>query len=221
MSVPVFACVFARLFLKEPCSTFHAIALATTLVGIGFTAKLDVIFGSQFSSSPEEKKSIDVVTQLVGLACGLGSALSNSLTIISLRKLKNVHQSVIMWNTGWIAAIEMSIITYFLDGFHIPDSPTIPWLLMTVGIFSYYGQMMFTKALQLEEASIVAMFEASCDLVLAFVFQICFFKVIPDIFTIIGALLVTTAVLLTSFRKFLPTLAHDHSLRRWFSFLIE
>ncbi|XP_074601885.1 solute carrier family 35 member G1-like [Brevipalpus obovatus] len=220
LSVPVFACVFARLFLKEPCGIFHSIALAITLVGIGFTAKLDVIFGSQVNSS-EETKSINVATQLAGLACGLASALSNSLTIISLRKLKNVHQSVIMWNTGWIAAIEMSIITYFLDGFHIPDSPTIPWLLMTVGIFSYYGQMMFTKALQLEEASIVAMLESSCDLVLAFVFQIFFFKVIPDTWTVIGALLVTTAVLLTSFRKFLPTLPHDSSLRRWFSFLIE
>lgn len=206
--------------MKEPCGIFHAIALVITLIGIAFTSKLDVIFNT-FANSGQLSEEISLTRQMAGLACGLGSALANSLTIISLRKLKKVHQSVTMFNTGWIAAIQMCIITYFSDGFQIPSSSSIPWLLMIVGIFSYYGQMLFTKSLQLEEASIVAMMESSCDLVLAFVFQIFFFKQIPDLFTILGAFLVSMAVLLTSFRKFLPTLTPEHRLRRWFSFLLE
>lgn len=212
-------CVFAHFFLKETCGIFHVIALAITLIGIGFTAKLDVIFGSSFEGELEH--GLDPTTQLYGLGCGLAAAIVGSMTFIVLRKMRSVHHSVVLFNFAWVASIEMSIITYFMDGYELPDNNVAPWLLMLIGVFSFYAQLMFTKALQVEEAGIVAMFKSSCDLMLAFIFQICIFGKIPDLCTIIGSLLVSSAVLLTSFRKYLITLPPHHVLRRSFIFILK
>lgn len=218
-SVPVFVCVFAHIFLKEACGIFHVIALTITLIGIGFTAKLDAIFGTSLEGDFENIPNGS--TQLMGLVCGLAAAIVGSLTFIVLRKLKDVHHSVVLFNFAWVASIEMAVITYFMDGYSLPEGGASPWLLMLVGVFSYYAQIMFTKALQVEEAGIVAMFKSSCDLVLAFIFQICLFQKIPDFCTILGSVLVSSAVLFTSFRKYIITLPPDHVLRRYFDFILK
>ncbi|XP_074597855.1 serine/threonine-protein kinase polo [Brevipalpus obovatus] len=219
LSMPVFVCIFARIFLKEAFGIFHIVSLAVTLIGIGFTAKLDVIFGTALPG--EDVSGIDRTTQLYGLACGMATTIIGSSSYILVRKVKHLHHSTILFNFAWVASIEMSMITFFMDGYELPECGIAPWLLMILAVLSFYAQMCLTRALQVEEAGIVSVTRSSGELFLAFIFQIFIFQKIPDLCTVLGAILITTAVLLTSLRKYIVTLPGDHFMRRWFAFTLK
>lgn len=60
--------------------------------------------------------------------------------------------------------------------------------------------MLLTRALQAEEAALVSVTRSACEVFFAFLFQIIIFQEMPTVSSIIGAALVTSAVMLTSVR---------------------
>ena len=218
--MPVFVCIFGRLFLKEACGIFHVIALSVTLIGIAFTSKLDVIFGS--SDEQASLKGIDRQGELYGLMCGMGAALVGSSTYILVRKVKHLPHSTILFNFSWVALTESLVLTYTVhDGLQLPTDPIVPWLMVLLGILSFYGQMLLTRALQAEEAALVSVTRSAAEVFFAFLFQIMFFQQIPSWYAIIGAVLVTTSVMLTSMRKWIVTLPASHWAYRCFWFTLK
>ncbi|XP_074598111.1 solute carrier family 35 member G1-like [Brevipalpus obovatus] len=217
LTVPVFTSIFARIFFKEPCGLFHVVALTIALIGISLTAKIDAFIGlhSDGHDSPHNSST------LLGLFTGLGAALSQTATALIVRHLKNVHFAVIVFNCSWVACIELVLISYFLGVLHLPNCGYSGWLVMLVGVGGYFGQVFYTRAMKYEEAGIVTMTQCSSDLFIAFVVQICVFRIIPDSCTIIGSAMVFSAVLFTSMRKYLVTLSKDHYLRRYFGFILK
>lgn len=215
--MPVFVCIFARIFLKEAFGLFHALSLAVTFVGIGFTAKLDVIF----NDSAAVDDGFSRTSQMIGLACGMATAVVGSSSYILVRKVKHLHHATILFNFAYVALAEVSIVTYFSGGFHVPECGIAPWLLVVLGILSFYAQLMLTKALKVEEAGIVSVTRSSGELILAFFFQILIFNNMPDLNTVIGAILVSSAVILTSIRKYIVTLPGDHKMRKIFAFTLR
>ena len=147
--------------------------------------------------------------------------MCQSATALILRHLKHVHFSVIVFNCSWPACAELLIVSYFLDVLRIPECGYSGWLVMSVGALGYFGQIFFTKALSVEEAGIIVMVQCSMDLFLAFILQITIFHVVPDTCTVIGSLMVFSAVLLTSLRKYLITLPDEHYLKRYLTFLLK
>lgn len=219
LSMPVFVCIIARIFLKEYLGLFHFLALGATVLGIGFTAKLDVILGHPLDAYHE--KHFDGNTQLIGLGFGMATALVGACGIVVLRKMKEVNHTVVIFNLAWVATIEMTVINYANDSFKMPACGAEPWLLMLVGVFSFFGQLMLTKALSVEEAGIVSVTRSSLDIILAFIFQITIFQKQTDLYTIVGAILVASAVLMVNMRKYILTVHPDHIIRRWFGFLLK
>ncbi|XP_053211886.1 pseudopaline exporter CntI-like [Panonychus citri] len=219
LSMPVFVCILARVFLKEPCGVFHVIALAVTLLGIAFTAKLNVIFGS--SEEEAADAGIDKTAHLLGLAAGMGATLVGSSSYVIVRKVKSLDQSVILFNFAWVAIIETSVLTYFQDGFALPTTIIGTWLLVLLTIASFYAQFLLTKALKCEEAGLVSVTRASSEVILAFLMQIFIFQSMPDWYSYVGAFLVTTAVSMTSVRKYIVTLPKDSTWRRIFAFTLK
>lgn len=187
------------------------IALAIALIGISLTAKLDPFLGHGHDSG----------SQILGLFCGLGAALCQSATALIVRYLKPVHFAVILFTCSWVAAIENFVIAYFSGALHIPERGISVMLVMGVGVFGYFGQFLFTKALKIEEAGLIVMAQCSMDLFLAFLLQITVFQVIPDMCTVIGSMMVFSSVLLTSLRKYLITLPGDHHLRYYLAFILK
>lgn len=219
VSMPIFVCVFARIFLKEPCGVFHVVALAITLVGIAFTTKLNIIFNS--SAEEAAAAGVNVENEIYGLASGMGATLIGSMAYIIVRKVKGLHHSVILFNFAWVAIIETTVITGALKGFSLPDCGLSPWLLMILAVLSFYGQLLLTMALQVEEAGIVSVTRSSAEVAFAFLFQIIIFREFPDAWSILGAVLVTSAVLLTSARKWVITLPADHMGRKVLGFVLK
>lgn len=94
-------------------------------------------------------------------------------------------------------------------------------IFFRLAILSFYAQLLLTKALQLEEASLVSVTRSSAEVVYAFLFQVVIFGQIPDIYACIGAVLVTSSVLLTSARKWVVTLPSDHLGRKLLGFTLK
>lgn len=215
LSMPVFVCFFAKLFLKEACGLFHVVTIAITLIGIGFTSKLDIILGLV------EASDVDVSRELYGLLYSMGATIVGSSVYIFVRKVKSCHNSVILFNFSIVAIAETSILTAVSGQFKLPVTGMAPWLLMTLAVLSFYGQLLLTKALQLEEASIVSVTRASAEVVCAFLFQIFIFGQVPDMSAVIGSVLVTSSVLLTAARKWVVSLPEHHMGRTLFGFTLR
>jgi drug/metabolite transporter (DMT)-like permease len=214
--MPVFVSIFARIFLKEACGIFHVVTIGVTLIGIAFTSKLDVILGLNKSVDTDSTK------ELYGLLYSMGATLVGSSVYIFVRKVKECHNSVIMFNFSLVAILETSILTGISGGFKIPsDTSLAPWFLMILAVLSFYAQLLLTKALQLEEASLVSVTRASSEVVCAFLFQIFLFGHLPDVYAVIGSILVTSSVILTAARKWVSTLPKDHPARHYLEFTLK
>lgn len=85
LSMPVFVCIFARICLKESCGVFHVLALAVTIIGIAFTSKLAIIFGS--TEETIKNSGIDSRKEIIGLLCSLGATLIGSSAYVIVRKV--------------------------------------------------------------------------------------------------------------------------------------
>ena len=126
-----------------------------------------------------------------------------------------------MFNFSLVAILEMSVLTGLSGGLKIPSGPLVPWFLMILAVLSFYAQLLLTKALQLEEASLVSVTRSSSEVICAFVFQIFLFGQLPDVYAIIGSVLVTSSVILTAARKWVSTLPPDHTARYYLGFTLK
>lgn len=213
-SVPVFVSLFARVFLKEPCGIIHVFTIILTLLGLALVTKLPMIFAD--SESILTFKNND---HIYGVAAALTSTVFSASVYIVVRKVKGVHHSIIMFNFGWVSIIETTLLTTALNGFSLPHCGFDQWLIVLLGLFSFAGQIMLTRSLQLEQAGPVSVVRAAADIVFVFIWQIIFFEEIPDGYSISGALLVTSSVILTSVKKWVMSLPESSRFRRAFYFL--
>ncbi|PRD25546.1 UNVERIFIED_CONTAM: Solute carrier family 35 member G1 [Trichonephila clavipes] len=210
-SIPVFVAVLARIFLKEPCGFFHAFTVFLTLIGIILITKLPLILADEIASYS--------TSHYFGVGAALGSTIFGASVYVVIRKMTVVHHSVIMFNFGWVAILETVCLTFATGEFVAPTCGLEQWLVILLGIFSFCGQMLLTMALKTEHASPVAIVRAATDIVLAFFWQIWFFNEIPDVYSISGAVLVSSCVALISVRKWVMTLP-EHSLIRKKAYLL-
>lgn len=204
-SIPVFVSVLARIFLKEPCGFFHAFTVFLTLIGIVLLTKLPIIDDVVSKNSP---------TYFYGISAALGSTIFGASVYVVIRKMTSVHHSIIMFNFGWVAIIETTVLTFITGEFTAPACGFEQWLVILLGIFSFCGQMLLTLALKQENAGPVAVVRAATDIVLAFIWQIWFFNEIPDVYSISGAVLVSSCVVLISVRKWVMSLPEHSSIRK-------
>nr|XP_046916556.1 solute carrier family 35 member G1-like [Dermatophagoides farinae] len=164
-------------------------------------------------------KSMDLSDQLIGTLYSLGATFVGCFVYVIIRKLKHVDKYVILFNFSIISMIEMVMIDYFFYDIQLPTTGYTPYLIFLIGILSFYAQLLLTRAIQIEEAGVVSVVRTSSEAFFAFILQIIFFQQIPDLFTMIGAILVLSAVFLLSFRKYIIGLPDNHPMRIRFAFL--
>lgn len=215
-SVPVFTTIFARMFLKEPCGWFSVISVIITLIGVILITRPQVIFGNTVESLGDNGQA----PEMWGAVAALSSTLFGANAYVILRALKDVHFSVIMTNFGMYGLIQCLIVTLFIGALCLPVCGMDRILIVALAVFSFLGQILLTVALQMEQAGPVAI-ARSTDIVYAFIWQVLFFKEIPNRFSIIGAILVMSSVILTGLRRWVLALPYNAPMRRKLSFLIK
>ncbi|GFT39667.1 solute carrier family 35 member G1 [Nephila pilipes] len=211
-SLPVFVTVAARVFLKEPCSTFQSVTVVLTVLGIAFTAKLP----SRLMGNPVvySKNSI------YGLLGAIASLSLNTAQYVVIRKVKSVHHAVMMFNFGLVAIVEIVIMTYAFGDFKWHYCGAQSWFIILLGFFSYAGQTLLVIALQLEFAGPVSTMKAASDIVLAFIWQTFLFYNAPDLFSIIGAFLVGFSVVFVGVSKWVFSLPEESPQRKKMKWII-
>ncbi|KAL7293644.1 solute carrier family 35 member G1 [Trichogramma pretiosum] len=216
-SVPVFVAIFARIFLKEPCGLFNVVTICLTLIGVVLITRPPIIFGKTVNSLTDS--NIDTEQEdLWGAMAALSATLFGANAYVLLRALKGLHFSVIMTNFGSFALVQTVLVSWAIGALCLPQCGKERLLIVALALFSFGGQILLTLALQMEQAGPVAI-ARSADIVFAFFWEILFFNEIPNKFSIGGAILVTSSVLLTGLRKWAISLPETSSVKKSLGFL--
>lgn len=206
-SVPVFVALFARVFLKEPCGIWNTISIILTLIGVVLITHPPFLFGNDV-----DNKEHPHYNTLRGAVAAFVSTIFGANAYVLLRVLKGLHFSVIMTNFGAFAIAQTFVYSLMLGVLCMPNCGTERFLVVCLALFSYLGQILLTMSLQMEQAGPVAI-ARSADIVFAFLWQVMFFNEIPSKFSICGAILVLSSVLLVGVRKWALALPADSNLK--------
>jgi len=199
---PVFVSLFGRMCLGEACSWFDVTMIIFTLLGVILVSQPSFNFLTMGSWS-----------SVVGTVCGLAAAMLTALAFIVLRQLKHVHYSVtVLWFSTVLAAFG-AVLTIALDGFTLPTQWTNIMECVGIGLCGFLGQILLTKALQIENAGPCAV-ARTLDIVLAFFYQITLLHDTPDWYSYLGSFLVVSCVLLTAFRRWYKERLHTIQIIR-------
>lgn len=218
-STPVFVAIFANLFLREPCGIFNVFTISLTLFGVVLITRPSIIFGDTVASLSDNQVADYDRNNVWGAVAAISSTLFGASAYVTLRALKGLHFSVIMSNFGAFALFYTVAVSWFMNVLCMPYCNSDRWLVVALGIFSFLGQILLTISLQLEEAGPVAI-ARSADIVFAFFWQVLFFKEIPNGFSIIGAIIVTTSVILTGLKKWSQTLPRESMVRKRLRYIL-
>jgi len=114
------------------------------------------------------------------------AAVSTATVHVTLRYLRLTdHHLVIINYFAYISGI-ISLIMLFLQKTYKVPSLFDLFILILIGGIAFLAQIALTKAYQLSPASLVSLYTYS-QIIFASIFDLIFFKEIPDIFSIIGA----------------------------------
>lgn len=192
-SSPILVTIFARVFFKEPCSVYQSISVILTVVGIIFTVKLP-------SRLTEIPVTYSYETTYGFLAAVFSLFCVTAVQLIS-RKTRSVHYSISIFNYGWTAILETTILTAVFGDFQWQLCGMQGIYILLFALVNYSGLTLVVMALQCEFAGPVSTVRAAADILLAFVWQIFLFHDVPDLYGSIGASLVLVSIILISLGK--------------------
>lgn len=214
--IPAFVMIFARIFLKEKLTKYQIASFTLLMAGMAISSGLvDAIFIAN-NNDPIHGKVITASSHTLGLCCGLTASLIAGITAVILRKLKDVHHSAVLVNNALIGSIQMAIFAYFLNAYHLPECGNYVWYLIAISVFSYFGQVLSTRALQCEEAIIISTVKTCASLILSFLSQIYLLNSMPSMQIFIGASLMLIAVMITTLRKYYLLVPYHNPLKQFF-----
>jgi len=192
---PIFVAIFAYVFLKEKLQPSALIAIIIGFVGIVLVAQPE---GGSFDKY-----------DILGIFSGIGAALAYT-SIRELRKYYDTRAIVMSFmGVGTVAPLLLMLSTPYVNvgaefdwmfaKFVMPQG--IEWLYVSaVGVFATISQLLMTKAYELTKAGIVGTISYS-NIVFAVVIGVMLGDPIPNIWTILGIILVITSGLMVALAK--------------------
>lgn len=192
---PIFVAIFAYLFLNEKLHKSALFAVVIGFVGIVLVAQPE---GGSFDKY-----------DLLGIFSGIGAALAYT-SIRELRKYYDTRAIVMSFmGVGTVAPLFLMLITPYVNvskefdwmfaQFVMPQG--IEWAYVAaVGVFATASQLLMTKAYELTKAGIVGTISYS-NIVFAVIIGIMLGDPIPDIWTVLGIILVILSGLLVALPK--------------------
>lgn len=177
---PIFAALFALLFLKEKIKPiqwfFFLMAFLGVLVLKGFDTELEI----------------------KGMVFALVSAVFVGLVYITIRKIGNEDHPVVVVNY-------FMIISAVIGGLLSINTWVNPvgeeWLiLLSLGVFGYFAQLYMTKAMQAGETNQIAPLKY-LEVIFTIIIGLVWFKEIYTIWSLVGILLIISGLTLNIFTK--------------------
>jgi drug/metabolite transporter (DMT)-like permease len=133
---PIFAAIFAILLLREDVKPIQWLFFLTSFLGVLVL------------------KGLDESVSVVGLVLVLVSAVFSGMVYIIIRRIGNREHPVVIVNYFMCIAAIIGGVGAIFD-WNTPSG--IDWLLLlSLGVFGYYGQLFMTKAFQMGETNLIA-----------------------------------------------------------------
>lgn len=190
----IFTAIFAYIFIKEKMN-FRA------WVGV-FIGFIGILFITKFDGSALDK------TDWLGILCGAGAGLAYT----SIRELRRFYDSraivLSFMSIGTVGPIILMAISEFYSNstfdyifapFIMPDLKDVVFII-SLGVVATYAQIFMTKAYGFAKAGIVATISYS-NIPFAIMLGVLLGDQFPDIWIIIGIVLVVVSGLLVSNKK--------------------
>jgi drug/metabolite transporter (DMT)-like permease len=166
---PIFAAIFAMFFLKEKIKPIQWVLFIIAFIGVLII------------------KGFGVDVNSVGLILIFCSAIFLGLTFVVIRKIGNTENPLVIINYFMIMAFlfggVMSINNW------IKPNLTEWFLLLSLGVFGYVGQLYMTKAFQSHETNIVAPLKY-LEVVFTIIIGVLWFKEIYNLWVLLGVFLI-------------------------------
>lgn len=179
-TAPIFAAIFALIFLKEKIKIAQWIIFIIAFIGVLIIKG----FG------------IDVNT--IGLLLAISSAIFMGLIFIVLRKIGSDEHPLVIINYFMIMAFLFGGIMSF-NNWTQPNN--LEWLLLfSLGIFGYIGQLYLTKAFQSEETSLIAPLKY-LEVIFTILFGVLWFDEIYNFWTLLGIFLILIGLIYNIYLK--------------------
>ena len=179
---PMFTAILALIFLNERIhsGTFWCILLS--LVGLVLVAKPSGFVGAPGDALPALS---------VGLA--LLGAFGSAVAYVLVRKLSNREDSSVIIFYFPLIALPLALLGLG-SGWVMPQGLTWIWLIL-VGVFTQVGQVGLTKGMQTETAARATAF-SYLQVLFSILLGWFVFAEMPDLFVLLGALLILIGALL-------------------------
>ncbi|WP_394353362.1 DMT family transporter [Winogradskyella litoriviva] len=177
---PIFAALFALLFLKEKIKPiqwfFFLMAFLGVLILKGFDTELEV----------------------KGIVFALISAVFVGLVYISIRKIGNEDHPVVVVNYFMIiSAVIGGLLS--INGWIHPVGKE--WLmLLSLGVFGYFAQLYMTKAMQVGETNQIAPLKY-LEVIFTIIIGLVWFKEVYTIWSLVGILLIISGLTMNVITK--------------------
>ena len=177
---PVFAAIFALIWLKEKIKPIQWLFLAIALAGVFIL------------------KGFDTQVSSIGMILALCSAAFTGIVFILLRKIGNADHPVVVVNYFMIMA---SMICGILVIPYWKTPVGVEWLsLLSLGVFGYFGQLYMTKAFQQVETNKIAPLKY-LEVVFTLLIGIAWFQENYTIWSLLGITLIIAGLTLNVIAK--------------------
>lgn len=182
---PIWTALSAALILRERTAGLVIAGMGVSLLGVLLTAKPSFLFG-------ESMEALEGLAVLGVLAASLGSGLAYTL----VRKLRETdHPLVIIFYLSWVGVVAA---LPFASSWVWPTGWAWVWLL-GAGLATQLAQIAMTRGLHLESAG-RATTVGYLQVAFAFGWGVLVFGTVPDVLSIIGAVMICASVLLVAKR---------------------
>ncbi|CAM1311797.1 Uncharacterised protein g5804 [Pycnogonum litorale] len=191
-SQPVFVALISFVWLKEPVGFHEILVLIITAVGVVLTCEPPFIFGST--------DTIDGNDRLIGSGIALAAAIFMSLCTCISRKLFEIELYLIIFWQGLVSVLIGFVLGIVTDTLVAPTGAISITFMFLVGFSGMISRVLITQGLKTEDATVISILQ-STRLPLLFAFQWAIIGEQPSMLATIGAVLVTFASVLLTFKK--------------------
>ena len=140
--------------------------------------------------------------------------------MVILRYVRGVHVSLASLGFGFWGTVICLIWSLVIRRFDRPETPKEITLTICMAGVTFGTQYLLGFAMKHEHAGMVAIVR-SCDAVFAFLLQFLLLGTRPDLWSLIGAILITACVVMVAFRKWVGTLDDKNPYRKRFWFVLK
>lgn len=192
-SAPVIVFILAYFILGETITFLHILIGLIAMVGVVFVSKPKFIL-QYFDPSIIDKINYE------GILLAVVAAICTAFAMVMLRKLKQTPVHVVVLWFSIMTVISSFIALHFIDKFIWPHEIRSWAWLVAIGLCGIGDQLFMTLAFKYESAGIVSV-SRTLTIVLAFIWDTTLLNVIVHWTSILGSVLVITAVIMLTILK--------------------